>query len=255
MKIGFCAKIDRIDEVAAAGFDYIELPLSAAAAWTKEEFKTNLAKAQAAGIPAPCFNLLFPGEIELLHPETDDEAVAAYLLKAFSRMEKLGGKTVVFGSGKSRLRPETVSYDDAFRRLTTTTRMIGRIAEDYGVTVAIEPLNRKETNMINSLAEGACLRAAVKHPAVQLLGDYYHIAAEHQPPEDIARVGGIVHCHIATEADRRAPKEAEEGMKTMFSAMKQTDYQGVISVEGRADDLKTEGPVSVAVLKKLWDEA
>ena len=64
MKIGFCAKLDRINEVAAAGFDYIELPVNAAAAWTDEEFEANLALAKAAPIPAPAFNLLFPKEME-----------------------------------------------------------------------------------------------------------------------------------------------------------------------------------------------
>ena len=255
MKIGFCAKIDRIGEVAAAGFDYIELPVSETAAWTEEEFEMAQAKVRDAGVPAPVFNVLFPGTLELLNPGTSDEAIAAYLRPAFSRVRRLGGKVVVFGSGKSRMRPDGMPYDEAFRRLTEVARLIGGIAEGYGVTVVIEPLNRGETNMINSVAEGACLRAAADHPAVQLLGDYYHIAKEHQPPEDIARVGGIVHCHIATEVGRRAPQEAEEGFKTMFRAMKQTGYEGLVSVEGGADDLAVEGPRAVALLKKLWEEA
>ena len=37
--------------------------------------------------------------------------------------------------------------------------------------------------------------------------------------------------------------------------MKQTGYQGLISVEGKCDDLLKDGPVTVALLKKLWDEA
>ena len=255
MKIGYCAKIDRIGEAAAAGFDYIEPPVNAAAAWTEEEFRENLARVKNAGIPAPAFNLLFPKQMELLSPKTTDEDVAAYLRGALSRVRQLGGTTVVFGSGKSRCRPEGMPYDEAFRRLTEITRVTGEIAAEYGVSVVIEPLNLGETNMINSLGEGACLRAAVDHPAVQLLGDYYHIAKEHQPPEDIVRVGGIRHCHVATEEGRRAPQEAEDGFSAMFRAMKQTGYSGLISVEGKADDLSREGPVSVALLKKLWEEA
>ena len=117
MKIGFCAKIDRIDEVIAAGFDYIEPPVNAAAAWTEEEFEANLSRLSAAGIPAPAFNLLFPKQMKLLRPETTDEAITDYLHKAFSRIRKLGGRTVVFGSGKSRRRSDDIPYDEAFRRL------------------------------------------------------------------------------------------------------------------------------------------
>ena len=255
MKIGFCAKIDRIDEVAQAGFDYLEPPVSAAAAWTEEEFESNLRKVQSAAIPTPAFNVLFPKEIQLLSPDTRDAEIADYLHKALSRVQKLGGRVVVFGSGKSRTRPENVPYDEAWRRLVEVTRLIGDVAAQYGVTIVIEPLNRTETNMINSVAEGACLRAAANHPAVKLLGDYYHIAVENQPPEDLARVGGIAHAHIATKIGRKAPLEADEGFRTMFAAMKQTGYQGLISVEGKADDLPAQGPVSVQMLKKLWEDA
>ena len=255
MKIGFCAKIDRIGEVAAAGFDYIELPVSEAAAWTEEEFETALAKVREAGVPAPAFNVLFPGTLELLNPGTSDEAIAAYLRPAFSRVRRLGGKVVVFGSGKSRMRPDGMPYDEAFRRLTEVARLIGGIAREYGLVIAIEPLNRGETNMINSVAEGACLRAAVNHPNVQLLADYYHIALERHDPADLKRLGGIAHCHIATEIGRKAPTEAERGFSILFSAMKQTGYPGLVSVEGRCDDLPKDGPVTVALLKGLWNEA
>ena len=255
MKIGFCAKIDRINEVAQAGFDYLEPTVSAAAAWTEEEFAAQLGLVKSAAIPTPAFNVLFPKDLQLLSKDTSDQQIADYLHLALSRVQKLGGKVVVFGSGKSRTRPEDVPYDEAYRRLVEVTRLIGDVAARYGVTIVIEPLNRSETNMINSVAEGACLRADVNNPAVQLLGDYYHIAVEHQPPEDIARIGGIAHCHIATEIGRKAPLEADAGFSTMFAAMKQTGYQGLVSVEGKADDLAAQGPVTVSLLKKLWEEA
>ncbi len=255
MKIGFCAKIERLDEVARARFDYLEPQVSAAAAWTEEEFQENLTKVQNASIPVPAFNVLFPKTMQLLSPETTDQQIIDYLRPAFARVQKLGGKVVVFGSGNSRKRPENMPYGEAFRRLIEVARVIGFVAGEYGITIVIEPLNRSETNMINSVAEGACLRAAVNHPSVQLLGDYYHIAVEHQPPEDIARVGGIQHCHIATEIGRRAPLEAEAGFGTMFAAMKQTGYDGLVSVEGKAGDLGTEGPAAVSLLKKMWEEA
>ena len=237
MKIGFCAKLDRIEEVAAAGFDYIEPPVSAAAAWTQEEFEKYLSLVKNASIPVPSFNVLFPGEIALFAPDAE-ERITQYLHGAFARVQALGGRMVVFGSGRSRKRPENLPYGAAFRRLVEITRLIGDVAGQYGITIVIEPLNRGETNMINSVAEGACLAAAVNHPQVKLLADYYHIAVEHQPPEDLARLGGIAHCHIATAEGRRAPQEAEEGFKTLFAAMKQTGYEGLVSVEGGADDLR-----------------
>lgn len=255
MKIGFCASLDRIKEVAAAGFDYIEPPMNALAALTDDAFEALLLDVKKVGLPVPAFNCMFPGNLALLNPDTSDGEILQYLQDMFSRVQRLGGRVAVFGSGKSRMRPESVPYDQAFRRLTQVTRIIGDAAGQHGVTAVIEPLNRTETNMINSVAEGACLKAAVNHPQVKLLADYYHIAMEGQPPEDLARVGGIAHCHIATLQGRKTPLEPEDGFKAMFAAMKQTDYQGLISVEGKCDDLLRDGPVAAEMLKKLYEEA
>ena len=109
--------------------------------------------------------------------------------------------------------------------------------------------------MINSVGEGACLAAAADHPAVKLLADYYHIATEGEPPEDLLRVGGICHAHIATREGRRAPVQPEDGFRRMFSAMKKSGYQGLLSVEGRVDDMAAEGAASVRMLKALWEKA
>ncbi|MBQ9264006.1 MAG: sugar phosphate isomerase/epimerase [Clostridia bacterium] len=255
MKIGFCAKPDQIDQVAAAGFDYIEPPVNYLAGLTEEDFSACLNKVKAASIPCLSFNLLFPKTMALLAPETTDAQIAEYLNGALARVRCMGGRIAVFGSGKSRNRPADMPYDAAFRRLAQVTRLTGEMAEKYEVTVVIEPLNRSETNMINSLGEGACLVAVVNHPCVKLLADYYHVAVERHPIEDIERLSGITHAHIAAEIGRRIPLEADEGYQRMFAAMKRTGYQGMLSIEGKSDDLAADGPVAVHMLKKMWEEA
>lgn len=255
MKIGFCARLDKIGEVAAAGFDYIEPPISTMAAWTEEEFNKNLELAKQAGLPAYAFNVMFPGNLMLLDRNTSYETLLAYLDTAFSRVQRLGGQIAVFGSGKSRMRPEDMTYADAFRRLCGIARLIGEAAEKYNITVVVEPLNRGETNMINSLAEGAALVASANHPRVRLLADYYHIAVENEPPEDVLRLGGVAHVHIATSEGRYIPLIPMEGYRKLFSSLQKTGYAGGISVEGRSDWLSAEGPLAVAMLKKLYGAA
>ena len=255
MKIGFCAKPEQIGQVAAAGFDYLEPPVNYVAGLTEEEFDACLTALRSASVPTPAFNLLFPKTLQLLSPETTDAQIAGYLRGALARVQRMGGETAVFGSGKSRNRLPGQSYGEAFRRLTEVTRLTGEVAGEYGITIVIEPLNRGESNMINSLAEGACLAAAVNHPRVKLLADYYHIAVENEPVGDIERLTGIAHAHIATREGRRVPLSPDAGYAVMFSAMKHTGYQGLISVEGKTDDLAADGPVSVSLLKKMWEEA
>ena len=253
MEFGFCGKPDQMKQAAEAGFDYLEMPVSFLAGLTEEEFEMVRGKAKEANLPTPSFNVLFPGSIRLLDPSLTRETLLEYLDPALSRVQRLDGRIVVFGSGGSRRRPEGMPFDETFRRLTEVTRWIGDCAEKHGLTVAIEPLNRAETNMINSVGEGACLRAAANHPRVNLLADYYHIAREGEPAGDLERLGGIVHAHIAASETRRAPLEKEDGLRQMFAAMKMTGYQGRISVEGGCD-LPAEGAASVRMLRELWEE-
>lgn len=255
MKIGFCAKPDQAAAVAAAGFDYIEPPVNFIAGMSEADFQAAREALREANLPAPSFNLLFPKQMLLLDEGTDEREIADYLHGALSRVALLGGRTAVFGSGKSRRRPETLDYGEAFRRLARITRLTGEIAEHYGVTIVIEPLNRAETNMINSLGEGADLAAAADHPRVRLLADYYHISAENQPVEDILRLGGIAHAHIATREGRRVPTAEDAGYARMFAAMKRTGYRGMLSIEGKTDDLAADGPAAVRMLRKMWEEA
>ena len=255
LKIGFCANPDQAAAVAAAGFDYIELPVNYIAGLNDADFTACRQVLADANISVPAFNLLFPKQMQLLEAGTEDREIADYLHAALERVRELGGTTAVFGSGKSRNRPDALAYGEAFRRLTQVTRLTGEIAEQHGVTIVIEPLNRGETNMINSLGEGACLVAAANHPRVKLLADYYHIAVEGQPEEDILRLGGIAHAHIATREGRRVPTAVDAGYARMFSAMKQTGYTGLLSIEGKTDNLAEDGPAAIRMLRSKWEEA
>lgn len=254
MKYGLCAGLDKIAEVAALGFDYLEPPVNGTAALSQEDFEAKLTMVQAASIPCPAFNLLFPKTMQVLIPETTDEMIAEYLHGAMKRVQLLGGKVAVFGSGKSRNRPEGMSYGAAFRRLAEVTRLTGEIAQQYGVVIVIEPLNRTETNMINSMDEGAALVAMVNHPNVQLLCDSFHVAKENEPFTDVVRLGGVSHVHVATKEGRRYPLEKDGDLTALYQALKETDYDGMISIEGKTDDMTHDAPISIALLKNLWED-
>lgn len=256
MQFGICAKLDMMAEAQRLGFDYLEPPVNGVAAMGEEAFAAALAKAREIGLPCPAFNLLFPKTMQLLAPEVTDADIAAYLEGAMARVQALGGHVAVFGSGKSRNRPDGMDYGAAFRRLVEITRLTGEIAARYGVTIVIEPLNRTETNMVNAMAEGATLVAAVNHPNVQLLCDYFHAAKDGEPLEDIVRLGGVHHTHIATREGRRYPvEEGGDDFRTFFRCLKETNYQGLMSIEGKTDDMAVDAPRALALLKKLEEEA
>jgi sugar phosphate isomerase/epimerase len=130
-------------------------------------------------------------------------------------------------------------------------RIMGEIAEKHGVTVAIEPLNRSETNCVNSVIEGAMLEAAVNLPSVGLLADLYHILREREPVENVAIAKDLKHTHIARLEGRAFPTAADEDIRAFFAALKKAGYTGTMSVEGNAVDLEQDAAAALKVLRSL----
>lgn len=143
---------------------------------------------------------------------------------------------------------------DAFRRLVQVSRMVGDAAARHGITIVVEPLCRRECNMINSLGEGAALVAAADHPNVKLLADTYHITEDGEPMGDISRVCGVSHVHVALKQSRLWPIVSEPELVECMSQLKLTGYTGRISVEGRSDDPAADAPRALKVLKTLWEQ-
>lgn len=256
MEIGLCVGFDAVKDVAKLGYDYAELPLAPIAALSEEAFVQLRADIEAAGVAVPCFNVLFPQSIALVESTTGAAEIETYLHGAFARAQALGGQTVVLGSGKSRTRPEGMSYGEAFRRLVERTRLIGEVAARYGITIVIEPLNRTETNTINCMAEGAALAAATNHPNVQLLADFYHVRIDGEPVTDIVRLTGVAHTHVAAKEGRLFPRPGDgEAYDTFFAQLKQSGYTGRMSVEGRAEDFANDAVAALQLLRALDREA
>ncbi|MDO4296452.1 MAG: sugar phosphate isomerase/epimerase family protein [bacterium] len=256
MKFGICTGLENLELLKELGYDYIEPQASKLAEYTEEEKKMWKEKLEAAGISCETFNVLLPADARCIGEEYEEAAFQAYLHKVFAGVKELGGEIVVFGSGKQRSFPESVSFSEAVRQLVKVYRLTGEIAAVYGLTVVIEPLNRSETNMICTMAEGAMLEAMVQHPNVKLLADYYHVAKDADHIEDLVRIGHLEHVHIATKEGRRYPTSKDsDDFAAFFQALKQIDYAGRVSIEGGTEQLREDGAKALQVLRELAAEA
>ena len=249
MKIGLCAALEQAETVKALGFDYLEASAAAFGAMEDRAFEEALTAVKAAGLPVLRCNCLFPGEINLMTDSMD--RIAAWLQKAMERARRLGVEVAVFGSGRSRTRPDAMPYPTALRRLVRVARLAGDCAIANGVRIAMEPLNPRETNLLNTLAETAAFAAAAQHPAVGLLADYFHIAEVGEPPEDLLRLMPLWHVHVATAGDRCWPVEPEEGLTRFLSALRQSGYDGTVSVEAGSGSWALDAPRTLSLLRAL----
>ena len=86
-----------------------------------------------------------------------------------------------------------------------------RIWAPYGIVIAIEPLRRQETNIVNTAAEGLDLVTAVDHPNFQLMIDFYHLASEHEDPAIVLKARDhLRHLHVANPNGRVFPQRWDE---------------------------------------------
>jgi D-psicose/D-tagatose/L-ribulose 3-epimerase len=256
VRVGYCTGLKNLEAAKAAGFEYVELGTTEIAALTDAEFDAAAARIKALGIATPAANLFLPGTLKVTGPQIDPEAQMAYVRKAFTRLAKLGTEVVVFGSGGARRVPDGFAKEEAFKQLVDFGQRAAREARANGITIAIEPLRKQETNIINSAAEGLELVNAIGDPNFQLMIDFYHLASEHEDPAIVLLAKDhIRHLHVANPTGRVFPQKWEEfDYAPFFANLRAIGYDKRISVEGNTTDLAAQSPAAIALLHKAFEK-
>jgi sugar phosphate isomerase/epimerase len=251
-RVGYCASLAEIDAVKSAGFDYIELRTSEVAALSDAEFEKLADKLKRNELPVPVTYLFIPADLKLTGPQVNKDQQMDYVRRALDRVAKLGASTVVFGSGPARRYPEGFSREEAFRQLVDFCKRLGPEARKRGITIAIEPLRKEESNIINSLAEGLQLVKTVHDPNIQLNVDYYHLAMEKEDPAVILEAREYVrHVHTANPQGRVFPLKWEEyDYGPFYESLRKIGYDKEISIEAQSKDFQREAPQAIAFVRR-----
>lgn len=195
---------------------------------------------------------------EGLHVTSTDEAIrkrtAEYLVELARCTRDLGGDIMVFGSPAQRRVPAGKTKADAAELAADTFgRAMPGIAE-CGVKFCLEPLAPPDADFITTCAEGAALMDQVQHPNFILHLDIRAMSADAEAPvpELIRRyIGRTGHFH-ANDPNKRGPGFGNVDFVPIFQALKDTKYQGWVSVEvfDYTPDPETIARDSIAYMKK-----
>jgi hypothetical protein len=137
---------DVVEKMAEIGFDYIELSLSDLAALPESAFGDLARRIDRSGIRCEACNNFFPRRIRLTGEQARLKTALEYAHQALDRAARLGAQIIVFGSSGAKNVPEGFSKETAWRQIVELLRQLGPEAAERGLTIVIEPINRRESN-------------------------------------------------------------------------------------------------------------
>jgi sugar phosphate isomerase/epimerase len=109
---------------------------------------------------------------------------------------------------------------------------LGEHAQSCGVPLLLEPLNRYETNLCNTLADAAALLASRSIENVKLLADLFHMNIEEVDMADALRTAGphVGHVHFV-DSNRRPAGCGHIDYAPIAAALRDIGYDGYASAE------------------------
>lgn len=255
-KIGACTAIKNNSILADAGYSYIEESVQNFLVPLNDEatFNGKLAGFRSSRLPVTACNSFIPGKLKSTGPDAQHDEIIKYAETAFQRARITGVGIIVFGSSGSRNIPDGFPVNEGRDQFISLCKKIAPVAGKYGVTVVLEPLNKAESNIINSVAEGAEIVKAVDNRNFRLLADIFHMMRENEGPGSIIKNGDLIrHIHIAENNGRAAPGVSKEDFTPYFRALKDIGYKGLISIECSWLDIALQAGPALAELKRQID--
>ena len=228
-----------IDKVAGMGFDVIELGFfSAEPPFNVAEVKQRL---KAAGVtPGICSFLSADRDITSKDPEA--RRLGIDFMNAMVRtLSALGGEILSGPLYAELFRKRYLPADERAReweRCVVSMREIAKTAATHGVTIALEPLNRFETDFLNLSEQAVRLASDIASDSVGILLDTFHMGIEEKNQGEAIRKAGkhLKHFH-ACENDRGAPGSGQVPWVEVRDALRSIGYDKIVAIEGFNPDI------------------
>lgn len=171
-------------------------------------------------------------------------------LKAIIRaLKEVGGTGVVvpaaWGMFTFRLPPMVSPRSGAGDRkaIIDSLKQLEAVAKECGIYLYLEPLNRYQDHMLNTIGDAADIIEEGQFEMVKITGDFYHMSIEEDDISDSLRKYAKYygHIHIA-ENHRYQPGTGSIDFKRHMQTLREISYEGAVVNEGR---IRGENPLEV----------
>lgn len=212
------------------GFDTVEISLVSGPDIDVAAFRTELDRLD---LDVFC-SMGLPLEMDITSPdESVRRAGIEYLKRCADTAQRVGSPVLCGLPYVPWLHfPDTDDYRPYRDRSAAAMHEVAATASDLGITVCMEVINRFETYIFNSVAEGLTYLQTVDHPAAKLQLDTYHMNMEEDSISEAILLAGdkIGHFHCAA-SNRKMPGKGHIDWAATNQALENVNYQGGILIE------------------------
>lgn len=222
---------DGCARAAKLGFDAVEIFAPSADAVDTAELTDLLEqhglKTAAVGTGAG----MVIHRLSLTDPDAARRSAAKSFVRSIIDMGGPFGAPAIIGSMQGRF-GDGIDKPTAIGYLGEALSELGEYARQYDVPLIYEPLNRYETNLINTIVAGVCLLKTLSSDNVKLLADLFHMNIEEADIADGLRAGKgyIGHVHFV-DSNRQPAGRGHMDYAPIAEALRQIEYVGYASVE------------------------
>ncbi len=221
------------------GFESVEIPVEDPA-----HIDPAYVNAEAAKAGLVCGSIcaaMGPGR-DLRGTAEEQAATRVYLKALVDQAAALDGATVAGPLYSAVGRADAVEPKEYARQWKTVAKNLKEVAkhaEQQGVTLALEPLNRFETDFINTVDQALDMVDAVNSPALKIHLDTFHMNIEEKDLAKAIRKAGkrLAHLH-ACGSDRGTPGGDHTNWPEIVKALKAIKYDGDVVIESFTQDVK-----------------
>ena len=179
-----------------------------------------------------------------------------YISKCFSLCHTWNAKFLagpMYSSvGKARMVPPEQRKLE-WERAVTNLRRVCELAQENELMIALEPLNRFESDLINTAEDVMRLVSDINHPAAKVMLDGFHMSIEEKDMEKaIVTVGDkLIHLQVS-ENHRGIPGTGQTPWTSIRNGLEKIGYEGTVSIESFTPEIK-ELAGAVCIWKNLAD--
>lgn len=240
-------RIDLFKKISDLGFDGIEMTIEDRSKKNLEIIKDSSKKTNL--LPIVCSSFVNGNLIEDSHEVI--ETGTKYVKDSVDLCEYLGASILVgptYGSYKNKDFLYPAVKNKAKKQAIGLLKDIGKYALDKKIKIAIEPINRYESNFLNTAQEGLDLVKEINLPNIGLNLDTYHMNIEEKNSKKAVLDSGkyLFHMH-APENDRGTPGTGDVDWHGIADSLKKINFDGFVVMESGSPQVE-----EVAKLGAFW---